>query len=67
MEEDHLWRTTGFYFGSHFVYHPYCDIFQVLHDAQFTGYVDDHKPFVVRDNIPDVISVLEEIVEKLLS
>ena len=44
-----------------------CDMFQVLHDAQFTGYVDEHKPFAVRDNIPDVISVLEEIVEKLLS
>ena len=42
-------------------------MFQFLHDAQFTGYVDDNKPFVVRENIPDVISVLEEIVEKLLS
>ena len=44
-----------------------CDMFQFLHDAQFTGYVDDNKPFVVRDNTPDEISVLEEIVEKLLS
>ena len=42
-------------------------MFQFLHDAQFTGYVDDNKPFVVRDNIPDLISVLGEIVEKLLS
>ena len=43
-----------------------CDMFLFLHEAQFTGYADDNTPFVVRDNIPDVISALEEIGEKLL-
>ena len=40
--------------------------FCFLHEAQFTGYADDSTPFVVRDNIPDVISALEETGEKLL-
>ena len=43
-----------------------CDMFLFLHEAQFTGYADDITPFVVRDNIPEVISALEEIGEKLL-
>ena len=41
-------------------------MFLFSHEAQFTGYADDNTPFVVRDNIPDVISALEEIGEKLL-
>ena len=41
-------------------------MFQFLHEAQFTGYADDNATFVVRDNIPDMISTLEEIGEKLL-
>ena len=41
-------------------------MFLFLHETQFTGYADDNTPFVVRDNIPDVISALEEIGEKLL-
>ena len=41
-------------------------MFLFLHEVQFTGYVDDNTPFVVRDNMPDVISTLEEIGEKLL-
>ena len=43
-----------------------CDIFLFLHEAQFSGYADDNTPFVVRDNMPDVISALEEIGEKIL-
>ena len=38
----------------------------VFHEARFTGYADDNTHFVVRDNIPDVISALDEIGEKLL-
>ena len=41
-------------------------MFLFLHEAQFAGYADDNTPFVVIDNIPDVISALEEIGEKLL-
>ena len=41
-------------------------MFLFLHEVQFTGYADDNTPFVVRDNIRDVISALEEIGEKLL-
>ena len=41
-------------------------MFLLLNEAQFTGFADDNTPFVVRDNIPDVISALEEIGEKLL-
>ena len=41
-------------------------MFLFLHEAQFTVYADDNAPFVVRDNIPDVISALEKIGEKLL-
>ena len=55
MQEDHLWSTAGFYFGSRFVQHLYM-MFLFLHEAQFTGYADDNTPFVVRDNIPDVIN-----------
>ena len=44
-----------------------CDMFLFLHEAQFTGYADDSIPFVVRNNIPDVILALEEMGEKLLS
>ena len=43
-----------------------CDIFLFLHETQFTGYADDITPSVVRDNVPDIISALEEIGEKLL-
>ena len=38
-----------------------CDIFLILKDKYFTGYADDNTPFVVRDNIADVIKALEEI------
>ena len=41
-------------------------MFLFLHETQFTGYADDITPSVVRDNIPDVISALEEIGEKFL-
>ena len=42
-------------------------MFLFLHEAQITGYADDRTPFVVIDNMPDMISALEEIGEKLLS
>ena len=41
-------------------------MFLFLHEVQFAGYADDHTPFVVRGNIRDVISALEEIGEKPL-
>ena len=40
-------------------------MFLFLPETQFIGYADDNTPFVVRDNIPDVISALSEIGEKL--
>ena len=44
-----------------------CDIFVILKATYFTGYADDNTPFVVRDNIADVIKALEEIGENLLN
>ena len=43
-----------------------CEIFLFLHEAQSSGYADDNTPFVVRDNISDVIADLKEIGTKLL-
>ena len=40
-----------------------CDMFLILKATYFTGYTDDKTPFVVRDNIADVIKALEEIGE----
>ena len=44
-----------------------CDMFLILKDTYFTGYADDNTPFVVRDNIADVIKALDEIGENLLN
>ena len=44
-----------------------CDMFLILKATYFTGYADDNTPFMVRDNIADVIKVLEEIRENLLN
>ena len=66
MEEDHLWSTTGFNFGPILFSIFICDTLLFLRETQFTGYADDNITFVVRDNIPDVMSALEEIDEKLL-
>ena len=44
-----------------------CDMFLILKTTYFTGYVDDNTPFVVRDNIADIIKSLEEIGEDLLN
>ena len=41
-------------------------MFLFLYETQFTAYADDNTPFVVRDNITDVISALVEIGEQLL-
>ena len=32
-----------------------CDMFLILKATYFTGYADDNAPFVVRDNVSDVI------------
>ena len=42
-----------------------CDMFLILKGTYLTSYVDDNTPFVVRDNIKDVIKALEEIGESL--
>ena len=42
-----------------------CDMFLILNTTYFTGYTDDNTTFVVRDNLSDVIKVLEEIGENL--
>ena len=37
------------------------DMFLILKPTYITGYVDDNTPFVVWDNITDVLKALEEI------
>ena len=44
-----------------------CDMFLILKATYFTGYADDNAPFVVRDNVSDVIKALKEIGEDLLN
>ena len=44
-----------------------CGVFLILKGTYFTDYVDDNTPFVVRDNIKDVIKALEEIGESLVN
>ena len=41
--------------------------FLILNATYFTGYADDNTPFVVRDNIGDVIKALEKTEEILLN
>ena len=41
------------------------DMFLILKATFFTGYADNNVPFVVRDNITDVITALKEIRESL--
>ena len=43
------------------------DTFLTLNTTCFAGYADDNTPFVVRDNIGDIIKVLEEIGENLVN
>ena len=43
-----------------------CGMFLILKGTYFTDYADDNTPFVVRDNIKDVIKALEEIGESLV-
>ena len=38
-----------------------CEIVLILNTIYFTGYADDNTPFVVVDNIKDVIQALEEL------
>ena len=44
-----------------------CDMVLILKGTYFTGYTDDNTPFVVRDNIANVIKALEEIGESLVN
>ena len=44
-----------------------CDMFLILKGTYFTDYVDDNTPFVVRDNIKDVIKAVDEIGERLVN
>ena len=45
-----------------------CDMFLILIGTKyFTGDADDNTPFVVRDNIADVIKAVEEIGESLVN
>ena len=44
-----------------------CDMFLILNATYFAGYADDNTPFVVRDNMGDVIKALEEIEENLVN
>ena len=44
-----------------------CEMFLILKATCFTGYADDNTPFVVKDNIADVIKALEEIGQGVLS
>ena len=43
------------------------DMFLIWRGTHFTGYADDNTPFVVRDNITDVVKALEEIRESLVN
>ena len=40
-----------------------CDMFLILNATYFTGYADENTPFVVRDNITDVIKALEKTLQ----
>ena len=42
-------------------------MFLMLKTTYFTGYADDNTPFVVGDNITDVIKALEETGENLVN
>ena len=44
-----------------------CDMFLILKTIHFTSYAENNTPFVVRDNITDVIKALGEIGENLES
>ena len=44
-----------------------CDMFLILKGTYFTSYADENTPFVVRDNIADVVKALEEIGESLVN
>ena len=43
-----------------------CYMFLFLHGVQSPGYADDITYFLVKDNLTDVISALEQVGEKLL-
>ena len=57
----------GFILGPHLFNILMCDMVLILKGTYFTGYTDDNTPFVVRDNIANVIKALEEIGESLVN
>ena len=44
-----------------------CNMFLILNTTYFSAYADGNSPFVVRDNVADVIKALEEIGENILN
>ena len=44
-----------------------CGMFLIVKATYVTGSADDNTPFLVRDNIADVIKALEETGENLLN
>ena len=42
-----------------------CDMFLILKTTYFTGYADNDTPFLVRDDITDVIKALDETGQNL--
>ena len=44
-----------------------CDMFLILNITYFTCYVDGDTPFVVKDNIADVLKASEKIVENIVN
>ena len=44
-----------------------CDMLLILKNKIFIGYANDNTPFVVEDNITDMVKALEEMKENLVS
>ena len=44
-----------------------CDMFLILKTTYFTGYADNDTPFLVRDDITDVIKALDETGQNLIN
>ena len=62
-----LWYLKALYLD-HFLFNIFMgDMFLILNKTYFTGFADDNTPFMVWDNMVDVIKTLEEIGENLLN
>ena len=66
MEEYHCGEPQGSILGP-ILFNIFIGEFLFLHETQFNKHADDDTPFMVRGNIADAISALEEIGKKLLS